>query len=187
MPFRPLNETLAYRNEAIVLRFMETWDVPRAEADALFEDAKQWLWLCARLAEEGGGTGEQLLAITPSTKLVDEMWHTFILFTQEYFDFCDAFLGRYIHHAPTPRSQYDATIAAYERDPDSHRATQLIELEEQIDLVYEMLGEDTASRWYGEYVEKYSETRIRSIWRWSFSPYDTRVRESVRLPTGSTG
>ncbi len=185
MPLRTRHETLAYRNEAIVLRFQETWDVPSEEAQALFDDAKKWLWLCAYLLEEDEHATR--LAITPSTKLVDEMWHTFILFTRDYFGFCERFLGRYIHHGPTPRSEYDATIEAYERDPESYKSLQVTRMEDQIGLVDRVLGEATVLEWYDEYVDKYSEARIRSIWRWSFSPYDTRVRESLRLATGGSG
>jgi hypothetical protein len=38
-------------------------------------------------------------AIVPS-HLVDEMWHTHILFTRDYIAFCEAVNGEYIHHAP---------------------------------------------------------------------------------------
>lgn len=37
--------------------------------------------------------------------IVDEVWHTHILFTMEYHEFCNAIVGKYIHHAPrTSRS-----------------------------------------------------------------------------------
>lgn len=31
---------------------------------------------------------------------VDEVWHTFILFTREYADFCQRVAGGYLHHSP---------------------------------------------------------------------------------------
>lgn len=36
---------------------------------------------------------------------VDEVWHTFILFTRDYTDFCNEVFGRYIHHQPSVPSQ----------------------------------------------------------------------------------
>jgi hypothetical protein len=33
-------------------------------------------------------------------KLVDEYWHTFMLFSSEYFSFCETLGSPYIHHAP---------------------------------------------------------------------------------------
>lgn len=31
---------------------------------------------------------------------IDEIWHTFILFTKEYQEFCNLLVGEYIHHEP---------------------------------------------------------------------------------------
>ncbi len=32
---------------------------------------------------------------------VDNLWHTFILFTKKYKQFCNKFAGKFIHHVPT--------------------------------------------------------------------------------------
>lgn len=40
------------------------------------------------------------------SELVDEVWHTFILFTNEYRKFCDTMVGEYIHHEPNVNSAY---------------------------------------------------------------------------------
>lgn len=40
------------------------------------------------------------------SELVDEIWHTFILFTNEYRKFCDTLVGEYIHHEPNVDSRY---------------------------------------------------------------------------------
>jgi hypothetical protein len=42
------------------------------------------------------------------SELVDEVWHTFILFTKEYRIFCNAIFGEYIHHEPNVSSRYGA-------------------------------------------------------------------------------
>jgi hypothetical protein len=34
------------------------------------------------------------------SKEVDGVWHQFILFTRDYFGFCDRFYGKYFHHSP---------------------------------------------------------------------------------------
>ncbi|MGJ8694180.1 MAG: glycine-rich domain-containing protein [Thalassotalea sp.] len=46
-----------------------------------------------------------LIALNPKTRFgmrgqIDELWHTFIIFTKEYFDFCKSVGGKYIHHVP---------------------------------------------------------------------------------------
>ncbi len=38
--------------------------------------------------------------ISPPSKVVDIFWHTHILFTQKYFQDCDAVFGHYLHHEP---------------------------------------------------------------------------------------
>src|SRR5690348_8802846 len=35
-----------------------------------------------------------------ASDVVDEAWHTFILFTLDYSRFCDEVFGRFIHHHP---------------------------------------------------------------------------------------
>ena len=37
--------------------------------------------------------------LAPS-KLVDSGWHTFLLYTREYTDYCNLNFGQYIHHCP---------------------------------------------------------------------------------------
>ena len=61
------------------------------------------------------------------SKLVDIGWHTFILYTHEYAEFCDRIAGRFIHHVPdgaptgdewptVPRADLAATAAVMRRE-----------------------------------------------------------------------
>jgi len=59
-------------------------------ADQIMEQALAFLAACA--ARPG-------LGLAPS-ELVDIGWHTFILYTREYAEFCHRIAGRFIHHAP---------------------------------------------------------------------------------------
>lgn len=34
------------------------------------------------------------------TGAIDELWHTFVIFTREYAAFCDAVAGHFLHHVP---------------------------------------------------------------------------------------
>ncbi|GHD99889.1 hypothetical protein [Streptomyces alanosinicus] len=54
-----------------------------------------------------GRTGE---AMSPS-RLVDPGWHTFMLHTEEYAEFCRTRYGRFIHHAPKSRYRDRSTMA----------------------------------------------------------------------------
>lgn len=177
-----LHEVLQYRNHAVVHRFIETWDLPFGQAEELFIDMMKWLWLSACL--ERRSSAPPRLAVTQATKLIDEMWHTFILFTQDYHEFCDRYFGAYIHHRPTPREEYEAQISEYERDPEAYRARQQAAFLAQLELVDALLGEETLMKWYSDYLARYTDEFMMSIWRWSFSPYDTRVRTRVKLAPG---
>lgn len=180
-----LEEVLQYRNDAIVHRFIETWEMPFEEAADLFTQMKKWLWLSAYMIEQQTGVPD--LAITQSLKLVDEMWHTFVLFTRDYCDFCDRYFGFYVHHTPTPLEEYERQIGSYERSPEEYMKRLEAQFEKQYALIYDKLGEQTLMKWYSEYLERYTDEHMRRIWRWSFSPYDTRVREQVRLaPSGQS-
>jgi hypothetical protein len=44
-------------------------------------------------------------SIGMNSREVDEVWHTFILFTRDYMSFCDRVYGSYLHHQPSIPSQ----------------------------------------------------------------------------------
>lgn len=45
-----------------------------------------------------------MCAVKPGVKVasdeIDQMWHTFLLFTRDYRDFCEQWLGRFVEHEP---------------------------------------------------------------------------------------
>lgn len=50
---------------------------------------------------------------------VDELWHTFLLFTVPYHEFCHLIAGGFIHHHPGPFVPTAEQIQAAQRDFDS--------------------------------------------------------------------
>ena len=81
-----------FRNEDIIQKMMQEYSMSREDALQLFEDTKMFLFLCAT----------HPVGLGPTAKL-DDGWHTFILFTREYRDFCIRYLGKFIHHNPIVR------------------------------------------------------------------------------------
>jgi hypothetical protein len=84
-------------------RFMFQHETMAASGLETVEAAtRQWFRLAARL---------------PRTKLsmpsivVDEMWHEFVLHTADYAAFCDAALGRFLHHQPESAMSGEAAAA----------------------------------------------------------------------------
>jgi hypothetical protein len=56
-----------------------------------FEQLRLYFQICWRY--------EKRLVAMPS-RLIDECWHTFICDTRIYAEFCEAVLGRFLHHEP---------------------------------------------------------------------------------------
>src|SRR5215475_9565303 len=116
-----LEQALAYRNDQILYKFQERWNVSFEEADELFEETKKWLWL--QVAARCAGDAPPL-AMTVSLAIVDEMLHTFILFTREYIQYCSENYGVYLHHTPMTKKEKDAKLAWFKRAPEEMLAAE---------------------------------------------------------------
>ncbi|MCH9687064.1 MAG: hypothetical protein K0V04_36855 [Deltaproteobacteria bacterium] len=156
-----LSDVLGYRNAAVVAAFGRRFDVSPEQAELLFDDTLRWLWLCGKLrATLRQGIADapcSSLAITPSMKLIDEMWHTFLLFSADYRQFCDAYVGGFVDHLPeapapaTPTPATDSTV----RD----------RIEGQLEYVHDELGEAVLRRWYVEYADLHTLEHVDRIHR----------------------
>jgi hypothetical protein len=78
----------------LVNRIAREHDLERPLAERIMDQSLAFLNLCAKTPGQ---------AFTPST-MVDIGWHTFILYTREYADFCHRTAGRFIHHEPMDSS-----------------------------------------------------------------------------------
>lgn len=87
-----LESVLAYKHPGVVERLKKDLKISKEAAEKLFEDTLRFLYLCG--AHRAGGP------YSPPP-LIDEGWHTFILFTREYREFCLVHFGRFIDHVPT--------------------------------------------------------------------------------------
>jgi hypothetical protein len=150
MGAKPLPEVLAYEAPEIVLRFAREKNLSRQESENLFNECKRWLWACARCEEdsaEGLAAPAQLL-ISPELETIDEMWHCFLMFTREYFGFCEKYLGRIIHHVPLTSTQIEQFDAIRATDPERALRLRREEVRPQLGYLYDLLGPEVLSRWY---------------------------------------
>ncbi|MBI4232185.1 hypothetical protein HY605_03040 [Candidatus Peregrinibacteria bacterium] len=100
-----LDEVDAYpAPELLVPRLEKEHGYSREEAENLLREAKRMLYLRA-----AGATG-----ISPSIQ-VDDAWHAMLMFTRFYQDFAD-FIGRFVHHNPTPGPPDDGRLYAYTKE-----------------------------------------------------------------------
>ncbi|MCE9568092.1 MAG: hypothetical protein K8U57_39320 [Planctomycetes bacterium] len=131
-----LDEILAYQHPGTIRRYCKENRVTSQEAEVVFRELLKFLYLSARAA------GEEGCAFTAEIEKLDWMWHTFLMFTRDYAEFCDRQFGVFIDHLPA--EEEDAVEAV--TDEAGLRAV----VERQFALVYDVLGEDTLVAWYDE-------------------------------------
>jgi hypothetical protein len=111
-----------------------------AEAAELFREMLKWLYLCYR-SKTDGPEGFACV-MSPDIEKIDWMWHTFVLFTRDYADFCERCFGFFLHHVPNEEEDEEAQPI----DLDAGQA----QLERQYTLIYDVLGEQTLKAWHDE-------------------------------------
>ena len=79
-----------YPFEQVKYRIAKEQTIPAGLINEAVEEFKKFLTV---ILHADGPVG----MVSPE---VDEVWHTFILFTRDYQDFCRDVFGRYIHHSP---------------------------------------------------------------------------------------
>lgn len=141
----PLSEVVRYRNARLVKYFAEEHNLSASESKALFDDLKKWLWLCANR-----DTKAQVHFFN-DLRVLDLYWHTFLLFTRDYVEFCNRYFGAVVMHDPQPHR----TARKQAGDPGAAREANLKRMRGSIVEVTRLLGEKQARRWYIELPEKY--------------------------------
>ncbi len=110
---------LDYPMDDIIKRCQKDHNYTNEDMIILEKELKKYLILSALITNNGSGVGMY-------SKDVDNLWHSFILFTKDYADFCSKFCNHFIHHIPetnkntTPekleeiRNDFQAFIKNYE-------------------------------------------------------------------------
>jgi len=80
---------MVYPMEKIVKRYMKENDICADVAAKHEKELKRFLAICAIYHDPIGMRAS-----------VDELWHSFITFTEEYALFCEQVAGHFIHHVP---------------------------------------------------------------------------------------
>ncbi len=86
---KPIQEILSYEHNRVLERYTIDYKFSLADARRNFEAFKEFMIVCA---------------VKPGPKVtsgpIDQMWHTFLLFTKDYRAFCEQYLGMFINHEP---------------------------------------------------------------------------------------
>ena len=136
-----LKQILAYENEHIIERYAKDYADNYLSPQQAYTEMLKFLWLGDKLKSERKKNPENkqlpnMMPIHHEMKEIDDMWHTFILFTKNYADFCEHYFDYFIHHAPNT-SKEKPTEEEYRQ-----------ELERYLIYVYDNLGEETVRLWF---------------------------------------
>lgn len=148
-----LESVRSCRHPGVVARFCATFAVERDEAERLYSDLLTWLWVHARARHDHevrriAGPGR--LVMTPALLILSEMWQVFLLFTADYAEFCETFLGGMIHHEPERAAAPDLRAR----------------LSSQINAAAELVGFAWVRRVYVELPVLYPPERVAELHRY---------------------
>ncbi|CDR10219.1 glycine-rich domain-containing protein [Streptomyces iranensis] len=95
----------------LAARIVKDHDIALPLAERIAAQTAAFLAVCANNTSQ---------PLTPS-KAIDIGWHTFILHTRDYADFCQHVAGHFIHHVPTDpeEGEHGTAAAARQRTLDA--------------------------------------------------------------------
>lgn len=70
---------------------------------------------------------------------VDRMWHTFLLFTADYAEFCHQYFGRFLHHCPVS-----------EENPPPTDEDKRVFISDLVVAINQEFGKETLTEWFVE-------------------------------------
>jgi hypothetical protein len=143
-----LNTLLCYQHPHVLNAYTKRYPHHTLSAERAFQEVLKYLWLTRKLdidLKENPHSSQlpREIGVFRSMTEIDDMWHEFILFTQNYTDFCIEYFGEYLHHQPT-------VIEDNESDSEEEILDDLPNL---LSYVYDNLGEETLRTWFGSYLK----------------------------------
>jgi len=148
-----LASILNYRNEDVISRFMDMYNIDEIEAESIFTETRKFLFICRMPG----------IFIPDDLLIVDEMWHNFILFSKEYQIFCDHNFGAYLHHLPASKQEKILQKQKNEASPENAAREYKEKMSLVLSITYDVLGADTVIKWFHEYPERYSKSAISAL------------------------
>lgn len=136
-----LNTILQYKNQAVIERYERDFPNNTLSGEAAFTELMKYFWLSNqhKIAYNLDPENKELqfsCYLFSEMKDIDDMWHSFLLFTRDYMAFCDDHFGEFQHHTPIESEQ----IASNE-EVEAH-------LTRYLSYIYDTLGEETLMLWF---------------------------------------
>lgn len=137
-----LAKVLSYQNEVVISRYERDYPNSKIPGKTVFTELLKYIWLGCKHSFDCrlNPTDETLhfnCTVHKEMKEIDNMWHTFLLFTREYQRFCHEYLeGVFFHHEPATK-RVKPTKEKYE-----------LELSRYLSYIYDHLGGETVIAWF---------------------------------------
>ena len=147
MSLPTLSQVLEYKNAAVLKLYQQNYPKHSLPADVAFREVLKYLWLTQKHAHDvksnpDGANLPRNCIMLRSMQEIDDMWHEFILFTEDYTDFCQRTFGHYIHHLPN----------IFDNMP-MERDAEMNEIAKLLPYIFDNLGEDTMRIWFATYLQ----------------------------------
>jgi hypothetical protein len=138
----PLSDVLAYQHPAVVGRYAKDHSSKASKAEQIFSDLMRFFWASKkhdyeRRQNPADSRLDFVFIMDEEMRDIDQMWHVFLLYTQDYMDFCERYFREYLHHLPDIVPGLMQTAF----DPEAN-------LEKLLSYTYDNLGEDVIRRWF---------------------------------------
>lgn len=136
-----LDNLLNYQNPLVLHRYSLDSAANKAEAEYAFDGLLKFLWLSQKHEQDKAQypLNPDLDFTVGIPKKIDDMWHTFLLFTRDYADFCNTYFGCFVHHQPTSET---VRLVVDTDEPGFYRFH---------NYVYANLGQEAADMWFKPY------------------------------------
>lgn len=148
-----------YKNDYLVKYFSLQYKVTDVESSDLFNDLKLWLWFCANQP-----AGLSAHAIPNEMRIIDLYWHSFLIFTKDYLEFCTLCLGKIVYHNPQISMLGFNDAILLKTDPDKLIQRNIDIIREGMESVNNLLGPAVLERWYKTIPEKYGAKFAKRDW-----------------------
>lgn len=139
-----LTHLMQFKNDRIVARYQKDYPQSKMPPEESWMELMKFIWLCHKHRADKKRVPEDKTlqfscVIHAEMKDIDNMWHTFLIFTRDYHQFClDCLGGIFFHHEPLEEGE--------QMDHDQYEE----ELTCYLSYIYDNLGRDTVLKWFGD-------------------------------------
>jgi len=139
-----------YVHEETILRFMDMYDLQKEPTTEIFHEMKKLLQLLHTYSKT-----EYVFTHEPLW-ILDEMWHTFLLYSIDYERFCQKYFGEMIYHQPIARAQKMKVQQQLDDEEPEAVAEVTKHVERLYELIFELHGRDTLIKWVNDFGNRYT-------------------------------